>query len=587
MRNLKKIFSISFFFILVFPFYGGEALRTLDLSHLEPSWTAVIGGSAVSPAIETSYGIAVLTDGRLLSACTNSGKVIWQKQIKGRPTPYISSFGDFLFAVTDTNKLNMINPSGNVLWTGETPFEIKDVPVSGFDGRVFVRGEKNIACFGLNGVRKWSLKTESLANFKPLVLNDGSVLVFKKNLQKGCQVGIHISPFGKKIDEQPFSGEVTAACSSKKGLLVAVKSNSIGLINVSPSTGKISHRWSYPLPSKTSRCYAACYNEKSGHCAFFIDQGGSTVVYIMDSDKGFLISEIKLGSFNSLDIQIAKSTSTGFLLSDSSFASEFYEDGTILWNARLPDRKNWNYLCYSFSNYLFICQKDWSMLSYRMSQTSLHTESYSTPKTSSYIKLRKINSLNNEYNIKTFSQDDFPSIAKLLSDGDYGEKEKPLLEDIKYEAFNYQTSLNSKERFATKTSYFQENPLYTEQVFKLMALSGTCDFSGLFADMLLNEGNASLSIPLLCCVAEYAFDPEGEMLSALEYILSKTSASDTNLIKTICDATYSICVFMGRPSFNKKGKEILTGLMYPKYSRIINLYARSTLEKMVKTDQSF
>ena len=120
-----------------------------------------------------------------------------------------------------------------------------------------------------------------------------------------------------------------------------------------------------------------------------------------------------------------------------------------------------------------------------------------------------------------------------------------------------------------------------------MALSGTCDFSGLFADMLLNEGNASLSIPLLCCVADYAFDPDGEMLSALEYLLSKTPASDTNLIKTICDATYSICAFMGRPSFNKKGKEILTSLMYPKYSRIINLYARSTLEKMVKTDQSF
>ena len=165
---------LAFFLLLTLPaFFAQTPLRRENLQAQTPSWQAVIGGEAVSPCIETSYGVALLSDGRLLSACTSAGTVIWQRSIKGRPSPYLSAFGDFLYVVTDRTHLNLVNPSGMTLWTAIAPFEITDFPLVGRDGRVFVKGKKGIACYGLNGTRKWQVETDELGSlpFGVLVLS--------------------------------------------------------------------------------------------------------------------------------------------------------------------------------------------------------------------------------------------------------------------------------------------------------------------------------------------------------------------------------------------------------------------------------
>ena len=177
---IKAAFIIFNFQFSVFSLPSQTPLRNADLAKQEPSWQAVIGGNAVSPCIETSYGIALLSDGRLLSACTNAGVVIWQRSIKGRPSPYLASFGDFLYVVTDSSNLNLVNPSGLTLWTVKCPFKIIDFPVVGRDGRVFVRGNKGIACYGLDGKRKWMSDTAELGTLPVSTLNDGSILLFLK-----------------------------------------------------------------------------------------------------------------------------------------------------------------------------------------------------------------------------------------------------------------------------------------------------------------------------------------------------------------------------------------------------------------------
>lgn len=80
------------------------AMRTLDLSAQKPDWQSVIGGEAIAPAVETSYGIAVLTDGRMLSSCTSKGNVIWKKGVNGRPSKYFTERDDFLYVVTNDKK---------------------------------------------------------------------------------------------------------------------------------------------------------------------------------------------------------------------------------------------------------------------------------------------------------------------------------------------------------------------------------------------------------------------------------------------------------------------------------------------------
>ena len=81
----KKIYFFILFSLFLVNLQGESPLRSVDLSKQKPSWQAVIGGEAVAPAVETSYGFAVVSDGRMVSTCTFRGNVMWQRGVKGRP----------------------------------------------------------------------------------------------------------------------------------------------------------------------------------------------------------------------------------------------------------------------------------------------------------------------------------------------------------------------------------------------------------------------------------------------------------------------------------------------------------------------
>ncbi|MBR1614662.1 MAG: hypothetical protein IJ673_04195, partial [Treponema sp.] len=180
--------------ILAFAFASAQAAaqqgvhdqtRHLDLNREKPDWQSVIGGNAVAPALETSYGIAVLSDGRMLSSCTSKGNVIWKKGVKGKPSKYFTVHDDFIYVVTNERKITLVNQSGLSLWTANNSFRITENPVVGYDGRVFVHGESNIACFGINGIRKWEVDTPRISDIPTCILNDGSVVVFMADKRDG------------------------------------------------------------------------------------------------------------------------------------------------------------------------------------------------------------------------------------------------------------------------------------------------------------------------------------------------------------------------------------------------------------------
>ena len=78
------------------------------------------------------------------------------------------------------------------------------------------------------------------------------------------------------------------------------------------------------------------------------------------------------------------------------------------------------------------------------------------------------------------------------------------------------------------------------------------------------------------------YDENGETLTALQSLLAnRITPSQTSALKEICDATYKICRFMGRPALNKQGKMILSRMLMPQYDKNTNEYARKTLEKMI------
>ena len=50
----------------------------------------------------------------------------------------------------------------------------------------------------------------------------------------------------------------------------------------------------------------------------------------------------------------------------------------------------------------------------------------------------------------------------------------------------------------------------------------------------------------------------------------------------ICDATCEICRFMGIPAFARRGKAILSYLLYPQFSQRVHDYAKKTLDRIIE-----
>ena len=82
----------------------------------------------------------------------------------------------------------------------------------------------------------------------------------------------------------------------------------------------------------------------------------------------------------------------------------------------------------------------------------------------------------------------------------------------------------------------------------------------------------------------YGYDPDGKLLEAIERNAVKAGNKDSAYLNTICDAVYSICRFMGRPAWNKKGKQILKSFMGAGYSFNTRTYARDTLKKIISLE---
>ena len=121
----KLIFlSILVYILILFPADFLSAADELGYRN----WQTVLAGEVIAPLTPASFGFTAITDGGLLTAFSESGTVLWQKPMNTREKGLSSSFtGDFIFTAGGTT-LSLYNPSGNLLWSEETPSPIIEKP---------------------------------------------------------------------------------------------------------------------------------------------------------------------------------------------------------------------------------------------------------------------------------------------------------------------------------------------------------------------------------------------------------------------------------------------------------------------------
>ena len=571
--------------ILLFSFFSLPAQETL--SNFNTSWTSVLPGTALCEPEETSYGFCLATDARNIMGYTSAGKLLWEKSTgRVRNLSLTTLNGDFvLFHDKDKNVIRLFNPSGTEIWSKTLDFKLFSKPFAGRDGRFFLCGEKTVCCLGINGTERWRLETEYQKELSMQELPDGSLIIFLQD-EKGKTKGLRVSPFGEMLENILFAGSITTASSCKDGILLTFTDGSAGLFSL--KNGLAESCWVSSVKDGTPLFTIS--KDKSDYRLLSLTKSNITI-YTIRSEDGQVAASRTLNGVNGSELLKAEMTASGIFIADASKAILLSPDYVELWSAQMPASvrtKTVNQLIYSQNDYLILCSKNWSMDAWHTVQTTNGTNKannvlkniQSDYSSFAPLELAEINYYNQGAFFNVLKD---PSRISKLKEGSYGYLEKEWLSQTLSIAKLYSMNSSSSDFGIRKEkSVFETDSAGFEAVLVQLALLGTDQTQNAAAGILSSSDNKTYCRALLSNICGY--DPEGKLLDAIERNASRAGNKDSAYLNSICDTVYSICLFMGRPAYNKKGKDILKSLMGVGYSSKTRNYARDTLKKIISLE---
>ena len=575
----RKFFLITLTVLVlsVIPIRLSAQVR-VNLADTQPSWTTVLGGSILTEPVRNSTGYVAAVDGKMLYAFNEEGSVIWKHSISSKPDLLTVGKGGMLYMVSRGTRLSLVNPSGTEIWKINTGFNIVENPLPGRDGRVFVRGDVELSCYGIKGTRRWHINIADQNTSIPLIeLNDGRLLVFLNRTGSGQSTAYILSPFGNLEEEIVFSGTVAMAQTCSHGVLLSFSDGSIGLCTV--KDGNTVSKW---ILGKGETGFSSSANivpaAFSGNMCVFAS--GSKILYV-NPRNGAILASLS-SSVSSVKLAFKGMTAQGLVLADKGGAECFDRQGTLIWSATFNPARQWEYIIITDEGYIVFCRNDWVIESYRICQNtaSLGVSSYKEQAFSHYRELYSMASITSSDTLgRAVSADMSREISAGWKTEDFGIKEKQWLSLLSNEMdalyYDWMTS-------GSQNPYFKQNLAYTQEILNLTADSGICLYQNYIANMLKSVNEPALTITLAHNAGSIAYDPRGDMLNALAHraMHAQPKGSDKMFI-AICDATYEICRFMGKPAFFQRGNEILAYMLRPQFSRKVHAYAKATLEKIM------
>ena len=580
-KTSKAVFTVMLFLILQ-AFTGFQKLNAQEkLSNLNTSWSAVLPGTTLSEPAVTSYGFCISTDARNIMGYSSSGTLLWEKNIgRVRNLTLTALKGDFiLFHDQSKNVLKLFNPSGTEIWSKSLDFKPMSKPFEGRDGRFFLHGDRQVVCMGINGIIRWKLETDSQKDLPLQELPDGSIIVFLTDTN-GHTRGLRISPFGEMLENITFAGSIKAAETCKDGVLLTFTDGSAGLFAL--NNGLAESQWVAAV--KTGNPFFVVSPERDQYRLLSLSKSEITI-YQLDSKNGSVLHSRTINGIDGTSLLKASYSDTGLFIADSNRALLLDADLQELWSASMPDsirQKTVTHIIYLKDDYLVFCGKNWSMNAYHTSQTTTSSNTVLKNIQSDYSSFapEDLNDINYFMQGSFFAELKNPSIAAKLKQGNYGAEEKVWLTNTLSVARLY-FQVNASSDFGTRKekSAFDTDSAGFEAILVQLALLATDQTQNAAASIIGSSTNKSCCRALLSNLCGY--DPDGKLLDAIERNALKAGNKDSAYLNTICDAVYSICLFMGRPAYNKKGKDILKGFMGVGYSTGTRNYARDTLKKII------
>lgn len=572
--NKKKIFSVLIFFSLVYYFFAQETLTDFNTS-----WSTVMPGTVICQPEETTYGFCLATDARNVIGFSKDGKQLWDKSIgktKGLELTILED--DFVLVHEKSeNVLQLLNPSGSKVWSKQLEIIPREKPFIGRDGRFFIYSNSKIICYGINGLCKWSLDTAMQKDIPMQELPDGSLILFLTE-KDGKTQGIRVSPFGEVMEEILFSGQIVKSATINEGILLIFSDGSAGLFSL--KDGKSVNKW---VVSQKNQNYNFIVSKNRQFFLLLELYPDSITVNVVSETDGEILNRNKIQGIKGQNLIASYLNESGLFLSDSSNACFYNYDNQELWSAHLPSQKEkkWNYIFNLDSNYFVFCDTDWSIKAYKVCSDSGKNNMTKKDYSSFYQPDFNLNSLLylDRFDKSLLEQ----NRIEILKNGNYGDKERIYISQVLSICDLYNEKMNTQEfGVRTEKSVFETDSRNFENILFQLTLFCNDNTQKTVANLIKNSDSRDYSNFLMNNFIGY--DPHGDILNALEYKVNSINHKDIGTLKSVCNAVYSICLFMGRPAYNRKGKLIMKKFMGPEYDIQIREYARDTLKKIMTLD---
>jgi len=168
--------------------FHGTAVHTGYINVLGPQiatlkWKIHTG---VSSSQNPPNSIAIGTNGvmyvggaaAIFAIDSTSGQILWYKNYSDPQGPAIDAIGNIYFAVSGTDQVVSLSPSGDVRWTYTTGGMTIFGPIIGSDGTVYQGSwDQYFYAFNPDGTLKWKYLTSGSVSYSASIGPDGTVYV--------------------------------------------------------------------------------------------------------------------------------------------------------------------------------------------------------------------------------------------------------------------------------------------------------------------------------------------------------------------------------------------------------------------------
>ena len=566
-------------------------LTDLDLGKTPYGWLNVLSGSPVARPQKAPYGWLCLAEGRIACAFSDDGKILWEKYLPSAAAgPFCCDEDGFAFVILKNKKLCLLNPAGLVLWQSPLGFAANFPPLPAPDGRVYVFGKNEAACLGMNGIQKWRQKTEPLSEeLLPLLLDDGSLVLFLEEEDSPKSAAIRVSPFGELLERIVFSGKVAGSAAAENGGLLAFSDGRLCLLQAGQNGAE--EKWIQDSLKIGARPFFLSLG--NGKTAVISDAGaaGATVA-AFDEKNG--AADLSWAAPDIKSFEAAFLSPDGIFLAGKDFGALYSTSGKRIRGAIFPPKTksfNWDYVFYAQNGNVLFASKNWSLAGWRLVKASQDQKGAAS---NAPLKRKNCRAF-----FKGIGKDFYrakkaalPQRVQELKNGGYGEAEKEFVFDCEWIAGDYLARLTKAKSVGGAVGaaadgfsgggIFDFSKTDERAAIYCLGLFGSEEAARFLARVLSESRDENALCAALRAVQECGYDPCGEILDAIEPLAKSALFSQEELPKEICRAVFSLVRFMGSHEYSKKGMKILRTLQLTRVSDSTKEEARKVYEKLVE-----